>query len=163
MPSDPAPLDYAVADRRSPDDRFQRRVVGWGALLFGGLLLIKDAITWAQFMNWLSGFGGFTFDAKLASDWIEVIPRALGQLLLIVGGAMMLGRVRGGLSSIRLGALVSIAGFTAVEIMRVANVIGPGRDTWVDYVTRVLFILEQGAVPLLLAALTYASTLRRIT
>jgi len=151
---DARPLEYAAVDDRSNQTATcaPHRL---GAIAVGGMMLVKDAITWAQFLvGWAASADSRSIRARQRLDRSRAASRRATASDPRRRDGDRPG-ARGRLAD-PTRAIASTIIFTAVQVMYVAGVIGHIPNTLpIDYLVRALFIFEQAAPSIVLALLTF--------
>ena len=155
------PLAYA-ADDGGREGRRLRLTLGAAAVAYAGSSMLRHFIHIGQAYGWLPGRSGFTFDPRLAMDWIEILTLNGGEIVLLLGGVLLIARVRASTWLVRIGAVSMAFCYAALSIRNVVIYAGMSDARWLRVVEEAASLASGITPPFLLAALTFARLRRQM-
>lgn len=158
-------VDYAADCPPGASDRLLRRIVGWVAIVYGGLSLMRSVSHFALVVGWAAR-AQFPRWAPLDTleKWVFVAVDATIMAALLLGGVMLLRRMPTSIILLRVAAVCSIAfNFTYAAIFVMTY------EGWMAFLSTpvaALFdklpLIAPGWVPVILLVLTLPSLAKRI-
>lgn len=108
MRDTPVLVDYATDGLEAASDRLLRRVVGWLAIVYGGLMLGNSVMTMTLAMKWAASPSSISW--RLGDSWsvISTILHAAALAMLTFGGALLVLRVHASIIWLRLATVSSL-------------------------------------------------------
>ena len=100
----PPLIEYAAEGGAPGGDRLLRHVVAWSAIVYGGAAVVRFALHAALVMGWVASPPNTSYGFGDGWGRAGSTAHVLGAAVVMVGGAMLLGRLRKSAVAIRTGA-----------------------------------------------------------